>query len=90
MERNKIIKILREVVSKNHIRKAYLFGSFARDQKYNDIDIAIDPPRNFTLLDLARLANVIEEKTGIHADVVTTRSIHPKLKKVIKKEMIAI
>ncbi|HLC68262.1 MAG TPA: nucleotidyltransferase domain-containing protein [Candidatus Bilamarchaeaceae archaeon] len=91
MEREKIIKILKGEVSKNHIKRAYIFGSFARKRpRYNDIDLAIEPSKGFSLLDLSRMANVIEEKTGIHVDLVTLRSMHPELKKIIEKEMVAI
>jgi len=91
MERKEIIKIIRKAILQSHIAKAYLFGSFARsEKKFNDIDIAIEPPKGFTLMDLARLANNIEEKTGISVDIVTTRSIHPQLKPTIMKEMVAI
>ena len=91
MEREKIIKILKDTIAENHISKAYLFGSFARKKgHYNDIDIAFDPPPGFTLLDLSRIANQMEKKTRISIDLITIRSIHPKLKNAIKKEMIAL
>ncbi|MBI5227078.1 nucleotidyltransferase domain-containing protein [Candidatus Micrarchaeota archaeon] len=78
-------------MSKSHIKRAYLFGSFARGQKkYNDIDIAIDPPKGFTLLDLSRIANSIEDQTGRNIDLVTIRAMNPKIKNAIKKEMVAI
>ena len=91
MKRTEIIKALKGIIRKNRIRKAYLFGSFAREQaNYNDIDIAIEPPKGFTLLDLARMANKIEEKVGVQVDLVTTRSMHPKLKASAEKEMIPL
>ena len=90
MEREEIIKNIKEIVSKNNIRKAYLFGSFARKEKYNDIDIAIEPPKRFSLLDFSRVANLLEDRLGIHVDLISTRSIHPKLKSIIEKEMIAL
>ncbi len=91
MERKKVIGILRKIISKNHIKKAYLFGSFARGQKkYNDIDIAIDPPKGFSLLDLSRVANNIEDETGSNVDLVTIRAMNPKIKNAIRKELVAI
>ena len=91
MNRNEIVKIIKRVISKNNIRKAYLFGSFAREEKkYHDVDIAIEPPRGFTLLDLSRVANMIEEQAGVQVDLVTLRSINPKIKSAIKKEMVAL
>jgi predicted nucleotidyltransferase len=91
MERNEIVKIIKRVISKNNIKKAYLFGSFAREEKkYHDVDIAIDPPRGFTLLDLSRVANMIEEQAGVHVDLVTLRSLNPKIKRSIENEMVAL
>lgn len=91
MKRKEIIKALKGIIRKNRIKKAYLFGSFARGQaKYNDIDIAIDPPKGFTLLDLARVANNLEKAVGVQVDLVTTRSMHPKLRNIVEKEMIAL
>jgi len=91
MERKEIIRVLKGIIRKNQIKKAYLFGSFARGQsKYNDLDIAIEPPKGFTLLDLARMANRIEEKIGMQVDLVTTRSMLPKIKDSIKKELITL
>jgi len=91
MDRDKIVKIIKAVISKNNIKKAYLFGSFAREEKkYHDVDIAIEPPIGFTLLDLSRVANMIEEQAGIQVDLVTLRSINPKIKGAIEKEMVAL
>jgi predicted nucleotidyltransferase len=90
MEREKIIKIIKSVISQNNIDKAYLFGSFARNEKYNDIDIAFEKPEKFSLLDLSRVANILEEKLGIHVDMITVKSIHPKLRSIIESEMVEI
>jgi len=90
MNRKEIIRILKETMSQSKVPKAYLFGSFARKEKYNDIDIAIEPPKGFSLLDLSRLANIIEERIGVHVDIITTRSIHPKIRPFIEKEMVSL
>ncbi len=91
MDRSEVLRVIREVALQNRIKRVFVFGSFARRQaKCNDLDIAIDPPKDFTLLDLARVANAIEEKTGVEVDLVTIRSIHPKLRPSIEKEMVAV
>ena len=90
MKRNDIIKIIKEVTSKNNIKRTYLFGSFARNERYNDIDIVIEKPKKFSLLDLSRLAIILEEKLGIHVDIITVKSIHPKLRSIIESEMVEI
>ena len=42
MKRDQIIRTIKEVLSERGIKKAYLFGSFARREQYHDIDIAIE------------------------------------------------
>jgi len=75
----------------NRIKKVYLFGSFTKKRKnYGDIDIAIEAPPGFTLLDLSRVANVLEKEIGISVDLITLKGLNPKLKKIIKKEMVAL
>lgn len=91
MNREKIVEIIKEILKNSGVRKAYLFGSFARNEKnYHDIDIAIKPPKDFSLLDLAHLENVIEDKTKEKIDLGTIDSINPIVKKYVKKDLIAL
>lgn len=91
MNRNRIITGIKSVLRKYHIRKGYLFGSFARGEKrYRDIDIIIHPPEGFSLLKLSGLANDLKEKIGKRVDVLTARSINKRIKKYIVKDMVAI
>ena len=64
MSKEYLVRTIKEILQNAGVKKAYLFGSFARNEKkYHDIDIAIKPPRAFSLLDLAHLENVLESKT---------------------------
>ncbi|MCL5977065.1 MAG: nucleotidyltransferase domain-containing protein [Nitrospirae bacterium] len=91
MSREKIVEIIKEILKSSGVKKAYLFGSFARNEKkYHDIDIAIKPPKDFSLLDLAHLENVIEDKTKKKIDLGTIDSINPIVKKYVKKDLIAL
>jgi predicted nucleotidyltransferase len=56
---NKIVPILKQA----NIKKATLFGSYARgdNTEKSDIDILIAFPENATLLDLVRLERHLEE-----------------------------
>ncbi|TAL24250.1 MAG: hypothetical protein EPN94_07690 [Nitrospirae bacterium] len=68
-----------------------LFGSFARNEKrYHDIDIAIKPPIDFSLLDLAHLENTLEDKTKKRIDLGTIDSINPLVREYVKKDLIAL
>lgn len=91
MNRGRIVKIIKKTLQENGIKKAYLFGSFARkDKTYHDIDIAIKSPKGFSLLDLARLENALEAKTKKKIDLGTIESIHPLVKEHIKRDLAAL
>jgi len=71
------------------IRRAYLFGSFARKERtYRDIDIAIETPRGkFSLLDLVGIEQELQDRTGKKVEVVIYRAIKPRIKENIKKDL---
>lgn len=72
----------------------YLFGSVARDEARSgsDIDIFIDydPTRKFSLLDLARLKNFLEDELAVKVDVTTRDSLHPRLREGIERSAIRV
>ncbi len=92
MQRKGIIAAAREVLMRHGIRKAYIFGSFARREKTpKDIDIAIVPPGGkFSLLDLVGLEQEIEDKTGKKADVSLLRAMKKGVLANAKADMAAI
>lgn len=91
MERDLIIEKIKRILLKQGIKKAYLFGSFARKQRgYHDIDIAIDPPEDFSLLDLVRVENILKKKVKKKFDVITIDSISPHLKPYIQRKLVEL
>jgi predicted nucleotidyltransferase len=91
MKREQIIKTIKGVLSEHGVKKAYLFGSFARKEKFHDIDIAIElPKRQFSLLDLVGVEQELKDETGKNVDVVILRSIKPRLRAYIEKDLTAI
>ena len=91
MKREQIIRTIKEILSGYGITEAYLFGSFARKEKYRDIDIAIEPPKGkFSLLDLVGVEQELEDEIGKNVDVIMLRSIKPRLKPYIEKDLTAI
>ncbi len=91
MERRTIISKLRRALAGYGIRRAYLFGSFARKERnYNDIDIAIEVPKGMSLLDLAHIENELEKSTRVKIDLGTIDSIHPLVKKSVEKERVVL
>ena len=91
---------IKEVLRKNKdvIAKEFkaeivgIFGSYARGEqkKESDVDIIVRFREGATLFDLVGLADFIEEKLGIKADVVSERAIRPELKERILKEVVAV
>jgi len=91
MKREEIIKEIHRVLKENGIRKAYLFGSFARkEEDYNDIDVAIDLPKKFSLLDMVGVQLELEERIGKKIDLVSYKDIKPALRNYIDKDLAVI
>lgn len=75
-EKQTIISILKQF----GIRRASLFGSFARGNTHpeSDIDLLIDPPSGFTLFDLSRLATTLETVLRRKVDLVSFQYLEPR------------
>ena len=86
----KIIHLLKM----NGIRKAGIFGSYARgeEKRNSDIDILIEIPKNkkFSLLDFVGLKQDLEDSTGKKIDLVEYAVIKPRLQEDILKEEVRI
>lgn len=83
----KIIRILKS----QGVKKAGIFGSYARgDQKINsDIDILVEPPKGMGF-GFAGIGIELEEKLGKKVHLVTYKYISPYIKKDILKDEVRI
>ena len=83
----KIVRILK----KYGVKKAVIFGSYARGEqkKRSDIDILIQPTKGMGL-EFAGLALELEKKLGKKVDLVTYKYIHPLIREEVLKEEIKI
>jgi predicted nucleotidyltransferase len=83
----KIVKILK----KYGIKKAAIFGSYARgEQKKNsDVDILIEPVKGMGI-EFFGLHLELEEKLGIKVDLLSYRSVNSHLKDYILKDEVRI
>ena len=94
----KIKKILDEIVEKqekkNLIKKAYLFGSYARGEETDDsdIDIRIEADDDFSLIDIGNLRLDMVEATGKEVDLlaVHVENLDPGFYQNIRKDEICI
>lgn len=95
MKNNKQILTLKKkiipILKKYKIKKAGIFGSYARGEakKRSDVDILVQlgKPLGF---EFAGMAIELEEKLKKKVDLVTYKYVHPKLKDQILKEEIRI
>jgi uncharacterized protein len=83
----KIIKILK----KNGIKKAGIFGSYARgeNKKGSDIDLLVFPPKGMGL-GFIGIQLELEDKLKKKVDLLSYRAIHPLLKERILRDEVRI
>ncbi len=89
-EINKLIQKIILILKKNNIKKAGVFGSYARGDfnKNSDIDILIMPPKDMSLLDISGIKIELEDDLNKKVDLVSYNYIHPKLKdRILKSEV---
>jgi len=85
----KIVEILR----RNNVKRAGIFGSYSRgkQRRYSDIDIVVKiEDKNMSLLGFARLIRLLEEALKRRVDLVEYEAIKPRIKDRILKEEIRI
>ena len=81
-----------EILKKNNIKKAGIFGSYARGdfKKNSDIDILIMPSKDMSLLDISGIKIELEDNLNKKVDLVSYNYIHPRLKENILKSEVKI
>lgn len=86
--KEKIIPILKA----NDVVRSSVFGSFARgeDTPESDIDLLIELKEPKGLLFLAGLKFKLEDILGRDVDLLTYRSVNPRLEKYIYKDEVKI
>ncbi|MEO1653337.1 MAG: nucleotidyltransferase domain-containing protein [Bacteroidota bacterium] len=94
LDRDSILSRIREYLSNKPIEKAWLFGSFAREEESadSDIDLLIRFVENkrITLFDLIDIQQDLEEKTGRQVDLVQEGTELTHIKPYIDKDKILI
>jgi len=93
IDRNQIIEIIVDVMGNfPQIIKAWIYGSFAReeDRPESDIDIAVKTDEGFSYFDLAGLQYRLEEELNRKIDIGFINSFKPRILENVKKELILI
>ncbi|MGV7928715.1 MAG: nucleotidyltransferase family protein [Spirochaetota bacterium] len=87
MDKNLIKESITEILRKQDVKKAGLFGSIVRGDfsPDSDVDILIEfnDKYNKSLLDLIELKSLLEEKTKLRIDLLTYDSINPRIRESI-------
>ena len=94
-DRNSLIKGMKRYLKNNRkVIRAWIFGSFARqeDGPESDIDLMIeaDPRNGFSLFDLAEIKFQLEKITGREVDVVMKNAPSEKVKEHLGADLIMI
>ncbi len=87
--KRQIVERIKKILKDYNITKAVLFGSFARgeEKKGSDIDIIIQPPKQFTLFDMVEVKERLERALNKKVDIITFNSINKFIKPYIEKDM---
>lgn len=85
-------RIIREVLAPYAPLSIALFGSRARgDQRPDsDLDLLVDLQTQPDFLDLVGLEQTLSERLGMPVDLVTDRSVDPKLRPFIQRDLVRI
>lgn len=74
-----------DLAKRFHISKLGVFGSFARGEKSNDIDLLVED--NITLDEALDLKIALEEITGVQIDIVLSQYANPIVLHRAKKDL---
>jgi uncharacterized protein len=89
---SKIKPKIAKIIRKRGIKKAGIFGSYARGEqkKSSDIDILIEPTKEMGFFDIVRLEEELKKSLKKKIDLLTYASIHRLLKEKILQEEVRI
>jgi len=86
----KITQAITPILKKYGIRRAGLFGSYAKNSTTpnSDVDILVELSSDFSLLDFIRVKLDLEDILKTKVDLVEYQAIKPRLKnKILSEEM---
>ncbi len=85
-------KLILDIVSEHNPKKMGIFGSYARGEndQNSDLDILIDFDPPLDLLEIIGLEQELSEKLGIKVDLITVRSLNPRLKEYVERDLVPL
>ena len=91
-ELNEIGTRVLPALRRHGVVRAGIFGSVARGEARSgsDLDVLVEFEDGRTLFDLVDLRDELTRLLGRAADVVTYRSLHPRMRERVLREQVAI
>lgn len=88
----RVIDHIRRIAPSYGIEKVSIFGSRAREdaESHSDLDLLVDVRPGTSLLDLCRFQSELEQELDIEVDVVTTKSLHPRIRDKVMRERVPV
>ena len=92
MANEEMLRIITNYLHSQPVLKAYLFGSYARNEEdeKSDIDLLMQFDEQVSLLTVARIQNELEDALQIKVDIVSTGGLSPLIQPYIDKDKILI
>lgn len=83
---------IRQLVLEAGMANPRVFGSVLRgnDNRSSDLDSLVDPAPKTDLLDMARLQRLIQERVGVHVDLLTPGDLPPKFRDRVVAEALPV
>lgn len=80
------------VMAKYKPTRIDIFGSYARNEQtpHSDLDILVDFGETVNLLDIIGIEQELSERLGVKVDLITIRSLNPRIKQHIEKDLISL
>ncbi len=77
-----------QTAAKIGARNVRVFGSVlhGEDTEDSDLDLLVDVPRGFTLLDMVRLQTSLQQQLGISVDVLTAYDLPARFRAQVVEE----
>jgi len=81
-----------DAMRRRGVVRASIFGSVARGEggPDSDVDFLVEFEKGRSLVDLSGLRLDLREILGCDVDVATPRSLHPKIRDAVLKELVSI
>ncbi|NCN58619.1 hypothetical protein COW99_01735 [Candidatus Roizmanbacteria bacterium CG22_combo_CG10-13_8_21_14_all_38_20] len=88
MQRSDLYNNTKDIFSHYGVKKAAVFGSYARgdNRDDSDIDILVELGRSMGLIDYSGLRLDLQDRLGMKVDLVQYKTIKPSIKEYILKD----